>query len=146
MALLKFVRQGIDGMKFRGKGALIGVPSIGCALLLAGCTYGSMWEAEQACKEWESKGGKFINQYESNECESFRLWDRRGLWNTKCSPGEERIKVISNEMDRRFCDHEEATRQFLGKEHVATSPGSISKPNSSDTDQIKVIKYFKYPQ
>ena len=90
-------------------------------LVLSSCSYGSYYEAQQACRKWASKGGSYQYEYliTSNS-----------------------TRLISSNI--RYCQLEERTRQLLGFTDTNKRKGSFYKSGTRPDKKIKLIKKFKY--
>ena len=103
--------------------------------LLTSCSYGSLYEANNACKEWQEKGGSY-----KYEMEEFNL---ELLWN---NPKRRYIKTFTR--DLRWCKLEEETNQFLGFEIQNSKKDTLYKLGELDKKigrhKVKVVKRFKY--
>ena len=97
--------------------ALLGV-------VASGCTYGSAMEAETACRQWWSEGGK-------------ATWSEEmpalvGSWEQ------------TNERWIRACKEEPKTSQWLGISRVGLKPGDVID-KLEEVPAPKVVKRFRYP-
>lgn len=111
--------------------------------LLVSCSYGSMYEAKQACDKWKADGGKYTQQGEtySTKCHKWITLYNSDL-GTICADEEVVTTPTSYELDLRGCKYEPETNQFLGWQIVDASPGQVltidQKTNS------KISKHFRF--
>ena len=98
-------------------------------LLLTSCSYGSFYEAQEACEEWRDKGGSYKFERE-----------RKNIKN------ETYITISSNRL--RDCLNENETNQILGFQYFGCKKGDFVKlgPSKRNLPNItqKVVKRFKY--
>ena len=109
--------------------------------LLVSCSYGSMYEAKQACDKWKTDGGKYTQQGAdiSRNCLKYV---NTVAFGRQCADYELVSTPTSNEYSLRGCKYEPETNQFLGWQIVDASPGQVltidQKTNS------KISKHFRF--
>ena len=104
-------------------------------LLLSSCSYKSQAEAYTACWEWVKQGGKYSHFYKAPSSTGRRT----------TSEGE-RYGFKLNVVWRRWCTHEETTRQYLGREYInRKKPTIITGFEKIDKDRkSKITNHFRY--
>ena len=99
---------------------LITITPVFLALLIGGCSYGSLYEAEQACSEWSEQVGFY-----------------RHIW----LDGDDKLVF---ETPIRRCSREELTKQVLGLTiaHKLDDWGELESEERYPSR--KVVKRFRY--
>lgn len=97
------------------------IASVLLSVLVAGCSYGSKLEAENACSEWADKGIKY------------KVW-------APYTPGAVRKYTLNS----RTCEHEYETKKILGLENSEIEDGKDYNDQSQVPGNPKVTKRFQY--
>ena len=95
---------------------LITILPVFLAVLVTGCSYGSYYEASEACREWSDNG---------------KPYKRTNKWNKNI-----------DKANSRYCRDEDRTNQILGFERVGIKRGRTY--DSSKLLDSKVTKRFRY--
>ena len=98
--------------------------------------YGSMEQARDACYEWLKKGGKY--KYWAWE---IRRYDEPKYYSNNDDPSG---KYVVLEHPKRFCRHEKATRQYLGKQRVIENNFEKGVWHTDRVKESKIKKHFRY--
>tara|TARA_B100000579_G_C22701758_1_gene790118 strand:- start:49 stop:360 length:312 start_codon:yes stop_codon:yes gene_type:complete len=91
--------------------------------LLSSCSYGSFYEANEACRKWKEEGGTY---------------------SYKTPYLYEKGTRIIEDVDIRKCWDEERTNQVLGSEDISKSKHALYQLGMRPEKNEQVIKRFKY--
>ena len=108
-------------------------------LALASCSYPSKYEAKTACDEWVEKGGEYI--YMRNTQDMLGLASKYLAGMITKEEFFEEPEYVEENIDIRYCQNEEETRQYIGWE---SGKKSGEKYYSGEMPDRKIIKRFRY--
>ena len=86
------------------------------AVLITGCSYGSKYEASEACKEWQEEGTQYL--YQIGDYPSRPAYNRR-------------------------CEYEPQTKKILGLENKSLEAGKLYQWDDMPGED-KVTKRFQF--
>ena len=141
-------------------------------VLTTGCSYGSLYEAEKACKEWEAADKKLTYRIQRTKYTTlgYERWDgpsqadidnasesHRGLLELEAemakAAGYKRLKdgpfyevKKTKTVSSRSCHHEEETEQYLGRTRSIINQKDLYDEDKGQSPEYKesVTRRFKY--